>query len=193
MTGFIIRCLVALASLSFTAFLFATGYWGWGISLIFVDTLIILSFFRNESLILALNQMRVGNQDKAKVHINRIKSEQFMPKSQRAYITYLKAMMNTQDWGYAKTEAELKKALNLGLRQTQDQAMCKMHLAGICAQTGRVKESKMLLAEAKKLDKDGTFKEQISNMSKQLSMAGNANQMRMAQMYRGRVKTPRHR
>lgn len=192
MIGFIIRCLVAALALFFNVYLFATGYWGWGISMIFIVAIIGLSFFRNENMILALNQMRVGNQDKAKKYINKITAPQFLPKSQRAYVLYLQAMFNVQDWGFAKTEATLRESLNLGLRQAQDQAMTKLQLAGICAQTGRINESKTLLAEAKKLDKDKMLKEQIDTMGKQMMMVGNKNQMRMAMMHKGRVKTPRN-
>lgn len=193
MIGFIIRCVVALAALYLNVRLFVTGYWGWGISMLFVTAIIILSFFRNENMILALNQMRVGNQDKAKKYINRITAPQFLPRKQRAYVLYLQAMFNVQDWGFSKTESVIREALQLGLRQTQDQAMCKLQLAGICAQTGRINESKILLAEAKKLDKDKMLKDQIDMMSKQMTMVGNKNQMRMAMMHKGRVKTPRNR
>ena len=65
MTGFIIRCIVAAITLSFNTYLFYTGYWGWGIFVIFISALVVLSFFKNENMILAVNQMRVGNTDKA--------------------------------------------------------------------------------------------------------------------------------
>jgi len=66
MIGFIVRIALALSSLGFNIYLFTSGHWGWGISFIFITALIIASFFRNENMILALNQMRVGNTDKAK-------------------------------------------------------------------------------------------------------------------------------
>lgn len=193
MIGFIIRCALAALALFFNTYLFVTGSWGWGISMIFVTAIIILSFFRNENMILALNHMRLGNQEKAKKYINKITAPHLMPKRQHAYILYLQAMFNVQDWGLAKAETYLRKALQLGLRQDQDQAMTKLQLAGICAQTGRANEAKVLLAEAKKLDKDKMLKEQIDTMSKQMTMVGNKNQMRMAMMHKGRVKTPRNR
>ena len=51
----------------------------------------------------------------------------------------------------------------------------------------------MLLAEAKKLDEKNMMKEQLSTMKKQLGMVASANQMRQAQMHKGRKKTPRKR
>lgn len=191
MIGFIIRCVLALAALYFTFHLFYVGSWGWGISMIFPTAIIILSFFRNENMILALNQMRLGDTEKAKKYINRIAYPQLLPKKQHAYVLFLKAVLNTQDLGFVKSEQMLRKAMMIGLRTGQDNAVARMHLAGICAQTGRKSEAVSLLAEAKKLDSSGMMKEQITLMQKQLQGAPSKNQMRMAQMMGGRKKTPR--
>jgi tetratricopeptide (TPR) repeat protein len=193
MISFIIRCLLALTAVSFNTWLFTSGHWGWGIVFVFVTALIIVSFFRNENMILALNQMRLGNTDKAKRHINRITHPQFLPRKQHAYVLYLQAVMNSQEFGFAKSEQVLRKALALGLRTSQDNAVARMHLAGICAQTGRKNEAISLLSEAKKLDKDCIMRDQIKMMQQQLTMAPSKNQMRMAQMMGGRKKTPKMR
>lgn len=193
MIRFIIRCALALASLVFTVLLFADGHWGWGIVLIFVTAIIGLSFFRNENMILAMNQMRLGNTDKAKHYMNKITHPQLMPRKQHAYVIFLQAVLNTQEFGFGKSEAMLRKALSLGLRTKQDGAVARMHLAGICAQTGRKSEAVSLLAEAKKMDESGMMKEQITMMQKQMQQAPSKNQMRMAQMMGGRKKTPRAR
>ena len=193
MIGFSIRILVALATLSLTVYLFATGHWGWGITMIFPLAIVILSFFRNENMILALNQMRLGNTDKARYYINKISHPQLLPRRQHAYVIFLQAVMNTQEIGFAKSEQMLRKALSLGLRTDQDNAVARMHLAGICVQTGRKAEADKLLAEAKKMDKTGMVKEQIAMMQNQMKMAPSKNQMRMAQMMGGRKKMPRSR
>ena len=193
MISFIIRCFIALTALSFNTWLFVSGHWGWGIVFIFVTALMILSFFRNERMILALNQMRLGNTDKAKIHINKITHPQFLPRKQHAYVLYLQAVMNSQEFGFVKSEQILRKALALGLRTAQDNAVARMHLAGICAQTGRKNEAVTLLGEAKKMDKDGIMRDQIKMMQQQLQQAPSKNQMRMAQMMGGRRKTPKMR
>lgn len=193
MIRFIIRCTLAALSLGAMIYLFATGFWGWGIVLIFVTAIIVLTFFRNENMILALNQMRQGNTDKAQAHINKITHPHLMPKKQHAYVLFLQAVLNTQDLGFAKSEAMLRKAIGMGLRTGQDSAVARMHLAGICAQTGRKSEALNLLSEAKKLDDKGMMKDQIQSMQKQLKMAPSKNQMRMAQMMGGRRKSPRQR
>jgi tetratricopeptide (TPR) repeat protein len=193
MTGFILRIFIALTLLCGTIILFSTGYWGWGITSVFPLALVIFSFFRNEQVILALNQMRIGNQEKAKKHINRITAPQYMTRRQHAYVLYLKALMNAQDLGFAQSEQLLRKALSLGLRTNEDNAVARMHLAGICAQTGRRPEASALLSEAKKYDKNGMLKDQIKMLQGQMQAVPSKNQMRMAQMMGGRKKMPKMR
>lgn len=193
MTAFIIRCALAAAALFFNTWLFVSGHWGWGIFFIFITAIIIFSFFRNENIILALNQMRLGNQEKARKYINRLTHPQLLPRKQHAYVLFLQAVFNTQEFGFAKSEQYLRKALSLGLRTGQDNAVARMHLAGICVQTGRKAEAEKLLAEAKKMDNTGMLKDQISMMQGQMKQAPSKNQMRMAQMMGGRKKTPRSR
>mgnify|MGYP000920131635 CR=1 FL=1 len=191
MIKFIIRCLIAASILGLTIYLFASGSWGWGLTMILPLVIVGFSFFRNENMVLALNQMRLGDTEKAKKYINKITAPQFLPKKQHAYVLFLKAVLNTQELGFAKSEQMLRKAITLGLRTGQDNAVARMHLAGICAQTGRRPEAVSLLAEAKKLDSSGMMKEQISQMQKQLQVAPSKNQMRMSQMMGGRKKQPR--
>ena len=191
MFGFIIRCFLTAGLLFSTVALFYSGYWGWGITLIFPTAIVIFSFFRNEQMVLALNAMRTGDTDKAKARINKITAPQFLPKKQHAYVLFLKAVLNTQELGFTKSENLLRKAIDMGLRTAKDNAVARMHLAGICAQTGRKKDETTLLAEAKKLDASGMMKEQINQMQGQLRATPSKNQMRMAQMMGGRRKTPR--
>lgn len=191
MIGFIIKCAIALISLLGTVSLFANGYWGWGIVMILVTAFIGIFFFRHERVIMAFYHMRLGNQDKAKYHFNKITAPQFLPKKQQAYVIYMQAVLNAQDNGFGKTEQNLRKAMAMGLRAKHDQAISRMHLAGICAQTGRKQEALQLLADAKKIDDSGMLKEQIVMLQNQLKMAPSANQMRMAQMAGGRKKMPR--
>ncbi|HRP54385.1 MAG TPA: hypothetical protein PLI97_12875, partial [Fluviicola sp.] len=110
MIGFFIRCLIALGMLFLTVYSFFTGYWGWGIFLIFPLALVVMSFIYNENLAFALNHMRTGNQEKAQRAINRIKSAQFLPKRQRAYVIYMQALLNAQVFPPARVETMLREA-----------------------------------------------------------------------------------
>ena len=193
MIAFAIRSVLAAGLLFLTVFSFYTGSWGWGIVLILITAIVGATFIYNENLAFSLNHMRTGNQDKAKHYINKITHPQLLPRRQRAYVIYLQAMFNAQDIGHAKSESLLRQAMAIGLRRGHDQAMARLHLAGVCAQTGRKAEALSLLAEAKKLDNTGMMKEQIKMMQTQLQNAPSKNQMRMAQMRGGRKKMPRMR
>lgn len=193
MIGFIIRSILALGILFLTVFCFYTGYWGWGITLIFPLALVILSFIYNENLAFTLNHMRMGNQEKAQRAINRITAPQLLPKRQRAYVIYMQALLNAQSFPPARVESMLREAIQIGLKRGHDRAMARMHLAGICVQSGRRQEAVSLLNEAKKMDDSGMLKEQIKMMQTQLQNAPSKNQMRMAQMMGGRKKMPKMR
>lgn len=191
MNSFIIKCAIALASLSFTVYLYADGHWGWGIVFTLITAFIGIFFFRHERVIMAFYHMRLGNQEKAKEQFNKITAPQFLPKKQQAYVIYMQAIFNSQETGLQATEQQLRKALAIGLRADHDNAIARMHLAGICAQTGRRTEASQLLSEAKKMDTKGMLKEQISMLQNQMKMMPSKNQMRMAQMQGGGRKMVR--
>lgn len=186
MIGLIIKSILTLSSLFFTVWLFYDGSWGWGIVFIFVTALIGLFLFRNENLILAALQMRQQNIEKAQKYLNRIKHPQVLLKGQRAYFYYLSAIANSNSTSMGQVEALFRKALSIGLRKDYDQAMAKMNIGAICLQTGRRREAEVLLTEAKKLDTKGMLTEHIKSLKKQMGRATSQNQMRMAQMNKGK-------
>jgi hypothetical protein len=62
----------------------------------------------------------------------------------------------------------MRKALQTGLRQKEDQAMAKLQLAGMALSKRRKIEAQTLLTEAKKLDSRGLMKDQIKMLQQQL-------------------------
>ena len=188
MLSFLIKSVLAVLSVFFTVYFFATGYWGWGISFIFLSTLVIVTFFRNEQIILALNQMRIGNHEKAYAILQRVRPE-FLIKRQKAYYYYLVGMLGAKEMGLNKSEQFLRKALSIGLKTNQDKAVAHMHIGGICLQTGRKREAINMFDEAKRLDKDGMLSDQLKMLKKQAAQVASKNQLRMAQMGGGRMRT----
>lgn len=188
MIGLILKLLLTLGSLFYTVYLFAEGSWGWAICFIFVAAFFVLTIFRNENILLALNQMRLQNTEKASKYLNRIKQPQFLIKGQRAYYYYLSGLAGANSNSMGEAEALFRKALNIGLRNDQDKAMAKMNIAAICMGTGRRKEAEQLLTDAKKLDKKGVLTDYIKNLKKQMGRAASKNQMRMAQQMKGKKR-----
>lgn len=186
MIGLIIKIILSLSSFGFTVSLFANGSWGWGIVMILVTTIIVLTIFRNEWILLAFNQMRLQNTEKAAKFLSRIKQPQFLVKGQRAYYYYLSGLTGRDGMKMSESEKLFRKALNIGLKQDHDKAMAKLNVAAICMGTGRRREAETLLSEAKKLDKKGMLTEHIKNLKSQMGRATSRNQMRMAQMSKGK-------
>lgn len=186
MIGLIIKILASLGMVSFTAYQFSIGNWGWGIFLIFLCAIPPLLIFRNENILLAFNQIRLQNMDKAIKHLSRIKQPQYLIKSQRAYYYYLLGLTGSQSAGMGETEKRFRKALEIGLRSDQDKAIAKMNIGAICMGSGRKREAQNLLNEAKKLDKNGILGEQIKMLKQQMGRVTSKNQMRMAQMNKGK-------
>lgn len=185
MIGFIIKLLLSALSLFSTVYFFYDGSWGWGIVFIFITALFILSLFRNENIILALNQMRLQNVEKARKYLLRIKDPRFLVKRQRAYYYYLLALSGAGSNSMGEAESLFRKALAIGLKRDHDQAMAKMNIAAICMGKGRRKEAELLLAEAKKLDTKGILSEYIKDLKKQMGRTTSVNQMRAQQMSKG--------
>ncbi|MGV6861865.1 MAG: DUF2892 domain-containing protein [Putridiphycobacter sp.] len=186
MIGLVLKIILSIGSFVSTFWLFANGYWGWGIVMILVTTIVVLTIFRNEWIILAFNQLRLQNTEKAAKYLNRIKQPQYLVKGQRAYFYYLKALTGRDTLKMQESEKLFRKALNIGLKQDYDQAMAKMNIAAVCLGTGRRREAETLLAEAKKLDKKGMLTEHIKDLKKHMGRATSRNQMRMAQMSKGK-------
>lgn len=186
MFGLIIKLALSLGSLIFTGYLFATGSWGWGITFIFVTFIFIFSIFRNQNIILAALQMRQQNAEKARKYLGRIKQPQFLIKGQRSYYYYLLALASQEINKMSQTESLLRKALGIGLKRDHDQAMAKINIAAVCMQTGRRREAETLLSDAKKLDTKGHMTEYIKSLKKQMGRTTSANQLRMAQMNKGK-------
>ena len=187
MIGLIIKSFLTLSSLFFTVYLFYSGSWGWGIMFIFITAIFGLFMFRNENLILAALQLRQQNMEKAQKYLNRIKQPQFLLKGQRAYFFYLKGIAGSSTGlSMGQVESLFRKALSTGLKKDHDQAMAKMNVGAICMQTGRRREAETMLNEAKKLDSKGMLTEHIKDLKKQMGRATSRNQMRMAQMSKGK-------
>lgn len=186
MIELIIKIGLSLAAFVFTVFLFFTGSWGWGIVMLFVTAIIVLTIFRNQWILLAFNQLRLQNIEKAEGLLKRIKHPQYLMKGQRAYYYYLTAMTSRESLKMSETEKLYRKALSEGLKQDHDKAMAKLNIAAVCMQTGRRREAETLLSESKKLDTKGNLTEHIKDLKKHMGRTTSANQMRQAQMSKGK-------
>jgi Tfp pilus assembly protein PilF len=154
--------------LALSVWQFVEGNIGNGIMWLLVMGLVILTYFRNENVLMAFYYLRKNNMPKAKKALERIKHpEQSLTKGQAAYYYMLMGMIESQQ-GIGKAESLLRKSLGMGLRQKHDQAMVKLQLAGIAIAKRRKREAMVLLTEVKKLDSKGILNEQVKMIKQQM-------------------------
>jgi tetratricopeptide (TPR) repeat protein len=155
--------------------IFATAIWqftesniGNGIFLIILSLIPIFLYFKNEYILLAFLKLRKQDFPGAKNWLDKIKNpETALVRKQQGYYNYLNGLMLSQT-NLHQSEKYFKKAIELGLNMDMDLAVAKLNLAGIAMSRRRKMEATALLNEAKKLDKQGMLKDQISMMKDQM-------------------------
>lgn len=152
-----------------------TGIWqmidnniGNGIFLILLSAIPIFLYFKNEFILLAFLKLRKQDFPGAQKWLAYIKKpESALVRKQQGYFNYLHGIMLSQT-NLIQAEKFFKKAIELGLTMDMDLAVCKLNLAGVAMTRRRKLEATNLLNEAKKLDKQGMLKEQITMMKEQM-------------------------
>ncbi|MEG0849292.1 DUF2892 domain-containing protein [Flavobacterium plurextorum] len=141
---------------------------GNGIFLLLLTAIPIFLYFKNEFILLAFLKLRKQDFEGAKKWLSYIKNpETALVRKQQGYFNYLHGIMLSQT-NLIQAEKHFKKAIELGLSMDMDLAVAKLNLAGVAMSRRRKLEATNLLAEAKKLDKQGMLKEQISMMKEQM-------------------------
>jgi tetratricopeptide (TPR) repeat protein len=172
----IIKLIIAAGIIAFAVYQFTEGYIGNGISLIFLASIFVFLYFKNEFILLAFLRLRKQDFEGAKKWLNKIKNpEAALVTKQQGYYNYLHGIMVSQD-NMNEAEKYFKKAVSLGLSMNHDLAMAKLNLAGIAFSKRRKQEAQKLLNEAQKLDKQGMLSEQIKMMKQNMKQAVGPNQ-----------------
>jgi hypothetical protein len=171
----IIACVVLGAAIALCAF----GFWGWGILVLFLGGIVLLSFFFNENMIIAQWFLRKEKTDKAEAWLLKISDyEKQLNKSQHGYYNLLLGLIESRKQPL-KSEKYFKKALSLGMKMSHNTALAKLSLAGISMAKRNKREAQMYLAEAAKDDKNKLLTDQIKMMKGQMA------QMDKQQVVRG--------
>lgn len=139
-----------------------------GISILLLAGIFVLLYFKNEFILLSFMQLRKQNFPGAQKWLGRIKNPSTaLTTKQEGYYNYLHGIMLSQT-NMTQAEKYLRKAVKLGLAMNHDLAMAKLQLAGIAMTKRRKREATLLMSEAKKLDKHGMLKEQMTMMKQQM-------------------------
>ena len=162
-----IKIALALIILACSIFLFNSGEIGYGIVVLIIMGLVILSIFKDERIVKAFYHLRKNDMQKAASTLNKIKHPEKLIKSQEAYYYYLNGLILSQTQ-MNQSEKFFKKALSIGLRTDTDKAVAKLNLAGLAMSRRKKREATTLITEAKKLDKHNMLDEQLKMMKQQL-------------------------
>lgn len=175
----IIRLIVACVFLGAAVALCVFGFWGWGILVLLIGGIILLSYFFNENMIIAQYFLRKEQSDKAEQWLTKINDyEKQLHKNQHGYYNLLIGLIESRK-APLKSEKYFKKALQLGMNMSHNTALAKLSLAGIAMAKRNKREATMYLQEASKDDKNKLLTEQIKMMKQQMS------QMDKQQVIRG--------
>jgi len=158
-----------------TGLIFIAAIWqftesniGNGIFLLLLSLIPLFLYFKNEYILLAFLQLRKQNFPGAKAWLDKIKNpETALVQKQQGYYNYLNGIMLSQT-NLIQAEKYFKKAIELGLNMDMDLAVAKLNLAGVALSRRRKLEATNLIAEVKKLDKQGMLKDQIKLMKDQM-------------------------
>ena len=162
-----IKVALALIILACSIFLFNSGEIGYGIVVLIIMGLIILSIFKDERIVKAFYHLRKNDMQKAASTLSKIKHPEKLIRSQEAYYYYLNGLILSQTQ-MNQSERFFKKALSIGLRTDTDKAVAKLNLAGLAMSRRKKREATTLITEAKKLDKHNMLDEQLKMMKQQL-------------------------
>ena len=162
-----IKIALALIILACSIFLFNSGEIGYGILVLIIMGLVILSIFKDERIVKAFYHLRKNDLQKAASTLNKIKHPEKLIRSQEAYYYYLNGLILSQTQ-MNQSERFFKKALSIGLRTDTDKAVAKLNLAGLAMSRRKKREATTLITEAKKLDKHNMLDEQLKMMKQQL-------------------------
>ena len=164
-----IKLIIAGLMVAFAIYLFSQGgNTGNGIFIIILTIIPIFLYFKNEFILLAFLKLRKQDFAGATAWLAKIKNpETALVSKQQGYYNYLHGIMLSQT-NLIQAEKYFKKAIQLGLSMDMDLAVAKLNLAGVALSRRRKLEATNLIAEAKKLDKQGMLKDQIKMMKDQM-------------------------
>jgi hypothetical protein len=161
----IISCVIFAGAVALCAF----GSWWWGILVLFIGGLVLLSFFFNENMLVAQWFLRKERTDKAEEWLLKITDyEKQLYRGQYGYYNLLIGLVESRK-APLKSEKYFKKSLSLGLKMSHNIALAKLSLAGIAMAKRNKREAQMYLQEAAKDDKNKLLTDQIKMMKGQMA------------------------
>lgn len=163
-----IKLVIAVLITAWAIYEFIQGHIMNGISILLLAGIFVFFYFKNEILLLTFFKLRKQDFEGGNKLLDKIKNpSSALTTKQEGYYNFLRGIMVSQT-NLTMAERYFKKALKIGLAMDHDKAMAKLQLAGIAMTKRRKREATTLIAEAKKLDKHGMLKDQITMVKQQM-------------------------
>jgi len=163
-----IKIVLAVLITAWAVYEFTKGHIMNGISILLLAGIFVFFYFKNEILLLTFFKLRKQDFEGGNKLLDKIKNPSTaLTTKQEGYYNFLRGIMVSQT-NLTQAERFFKKALSIGLAMDHDKAMAKLQLAGIALTKRRKREATTLITEAKKLDKHGMLKDQISMVKQQM-------------------------
>jgi hypothetical protein len=164
----VLRLVIACVFFGTAVALCAFSFWGWGILVLLLGGLLLLTFFFNENMLISQYFLRKERADKAELWLLKINDyEKHLHKGQHGYYNLLMGLIESRKTPL-KSEKYFKKSLALGMRMSHNTALAKLSLAGIAMAKRNKREAQQYLQEAAKDDKNKLLADQIKMMKGQL-------------------------
>jgi hypothetical protein len=164
-----VRLIVACVIMGIAVAMSAFGFWGWGILVLFLGGIVLLSFFFNENMIISQYFLRKEDTVKSEEWLLKITDyEKQLHKNQHGYYNLLIGLIESRK-APLRAEKYFKKALSLGMKMSHNIALAKLSLAGICMAKRDKREAQRFLQEATKADTNKMLTEQIKMMKTQMA------------------------
>lgn len=175
----LVRLIIACVTMGGGVALCVFGFWGWGIPVILIGGLILLTFFFNENMLIAQYFLRKEKMEESEQWLLKITDyEKQLYKGQHGYYNLLVGLIESRK-APLKSEKYFKKALSLGMGMSHNTALAKLSLAGISMAKRDKRNAEIYLKEAAKDDKNKLLADQIKMMKGQMA------QMDKQQVVRG--------
>ncbi len=128
-----------------------------------------MGYFLFHNVRMALLKLKQGNIHEAENLINKIKYPNSLLKNHQGYYHFVKGLILLQKKQNGLAIPYLQSAINIGLKNPQDQALAELNLAHLKFVNKKYNETKMLLQKikAKKID-DLLLKEKVRELEKAL-------------------------
>ena len=173
-----IRLIISFALLGAAIALMFFSFWGWGVLLIFLSLIVLVTFFFNEKMLIAQYFLRKEKMDNAELWLNKITNyERELIRAQHGYYNLLIGLIESRK-APMQSEKYFKRAISLGMTMDHNIALAKLSLAGIAMSKRNKREAEMYLQEAKKADKNKLLADQIKMMKAQMGQLDRVQQVR---------------